>query len=95
MSVRVKVCLNKLFKDHRKEAFVYVDPNLEEVSDFEKHIQKLFNIQSSIYLTIGCALLPSQESARVIHTGDVIMYSILNVTFIFDTNRSICAMFQS
>lgn len=75
MSVRVKVCLNKIFKDHRKEAFVYVDPNLKQVSNFEKHIQKLFNIQSSIYLTIGGVLLPSQESVQVIHTGDVIMYA--------------------
>lgn len=74
MSVRVKICLKNIFKDYRKEAFVYVDPNFKNVLDFEKHILKLFNIRSGIYLTIGNSLLPSDESARVIHSGDVIMY---------------------
>lgn len=75
MSVRVLLCLSKLFKDYRKEAFVYVDPKFQIVCDFEKHIQKLFNIQFRIFLTIkdGNILLPSQENVHVIHSGDVIM----------------------
>lgn len=74
MSVRVKVCLSKIFKDHRQEAFVNVDSNCVRVINFEDHIRKLFSIKSSIYLTIGGCLLPSQESVHVIHSGDVIMY---------------------
>lgn len=76
MSVRVKVCLSKIYKDHRQEAYVNVDSNLIVVANFEQHIRKLFNIKSNIYLTIDGILLPSQESVDVIHSGDVIMYVI-------------------
>lgn len=74
MSVRVKVCLNKIFNDYRKEAYVSVDQNCKHVCDFEKHIRQLFNIQFGIYLTIGGSLLPSNEIVNVIHSGDIIMY---------------------
>lgn len=74
MPVRVKVCLNKIFKDHRQEAFVNVDSNLLRVSNLEEHIRQLFNIKPRIYLTIDGVLLPSLESVHVIHSGDVIKY---------------------
>lgn len=99
MSVRAKICLNKIYKDYRKEAFVYVDPNFKNVSDFEKHIQKLFNIPYGIYLTITGSLLPSEENVRVIQSGDVIMY-ISNlyhntISILSSLNGNICATFQS
>lgn len=76
MPVRVKVCLNKIYNDHRQKAYVNVDSNLNLVANFERHIQELFNIKSNIYLTIDGVLLPSQESVNVIHSGDIIMYVI-------------------
>lgn len=74
MSRRVRICLSKIFNDYRKEAFIYVDDNFKFVSDFEKHVRKLFDIKSKIYLTIGNCLLPSSEFVNVIQSNDNIMY---------------------
>ncbi|KAJ6646409.1 hypothetical protein Bhyg_01620 [Pseudolycoriella hygida] len=78
MTVRCTIRLNNIFNDHRKEALVGVKSNFKEIIDFEKHIQKLFNINFGIYLTIEGSLLPSQESVELIRPGDVVIVNKLD-----------------
>lgn len=68
--------LSKIFKDQLNKAFVNVDSSFRYVHDLEDHIQRIFHIKQRIDLTIDAFLLPSNESIKVIHTDDLIMYFV-------------------
>lgn len=70
---RIVVHLDNFFKDHRREARIFVTKTLKTIADLENHIAKIFDIDN-IYLSCQNYYLPSAEDIRVLQEDEAVWY---------------------
>lgn len=68
---RIVVHLDNFFKDHRREARIFVNKSTNTISDLENHIADIFNIKN-FYLTCQSYFLPSAEDVRILQEDEAV-----------------------
>lgn len=68
---RVIVHLDHFFKDHRREARIFINKSTKTIADLEKHISELFNINNFFLLCQNC-FLPSAEDVRILQEDETV-----------------------
>lgn len=71
-SVRLKVLLDAFYTDHRQKAFVILQKSWKTIHDLQEHIQKIFRIPISVFLTVDGCLLPCDEGIHVVSETDAV-----------------------
>lgn len=68
---RIVLHLGNFFKDHRREARIFVTKKIRSIADLENHIAEIFNI-NNFYLLSQNYYLPSAEDIRILQEDDAV-----------------------
>lgn len=72
-SFRIKVDLSDFFDDFRKESYIFVKQEFNEIKEIQEHISKIFGLSNCPLLITGDGVyLPPGESILILNQSDTI-----------------------
>ena len=73
MDFRIKVDLSKVFQDHRKISWIYVNTSMIlTIKHLQEHIAKLFDILEPFYCICESTYLPLNEDVRILRNDNFV-----------------------